>query len=372
MKTIKLSIAVLILALSAAYFLQTHPHDDSENLFQSSHYRDYLKAWDRPLHEDKRADHEKYIQELRAAPDSTKIHALFVAKDLNPIWKQYFSEVTKAQIVSLEQLPALQTAFKTDPRFSSLHNPADFEDQTFAGNLPSWIADYNGTSIIRMGQPVCGQNGWRGMASVLYVAPEFRQFLQGQKSHLYVNLMKRKGNEGLFSQKIEILERDLPNVRVVTLDRNSKFYNQDEETSLAKDAFKKSFLAHLQGPDYYWSGKLDNWIQNLHTILEDVDNRYFPDRASLSPTERRNFIELTHLAILDALQAQIQPQTMNITCRQGIDRGPSLTALWLYQHGVLNLDQATVQLFVPPLLFHNRAPHAARIERFVSTTKVFN
>lgn len=371
MKTIKLSIAVLILGLSAAYFLQTQPHDDSENLFQSGHYLDYLKAWDRPLAENQRADHEKYIQELRTTPDSTKIHALFVAKDLNPMWKQYFSEVTQAQISSIDQLPGLHAEFKRDPRFSSLHNPADFEDQTFAGNLPSWIADYNGTSIIRMGQPVCGQNGWRGMASVLYVAPEFRQFLQEQKSHLYVNLMKRKGNEGLFSQKIELLERDLPNVHVVTLDRNSKFYNQDDEISLDKDGFKKAFLAHLQGSDYYWSGKLGNWISNLNTILEDVDNRYFPDIATLSPIERRNYIELTHLAILDALQAQIQPETMNITCRQGIDRGPSLTALWLYQHGVLNLDQLTVQLFVPPLLFHNRAPHAARIERLVSATKHF-
>jgi hypothetical protein len=66
------------------------------------------------------------------------------------------------------------------------------------------------------------------------------------------------------------------------------------------------------------------------------------------------------------------PETMNITCRQGIDRGPSFSALWLYKNGVFNLDQATVHLFVPPLLFHNRAPHASRIERFVSASKRFN
>lgn len=367
MKTIKLSLAGLFLVLCAAYFLQSSTHDDSENLFQSGHYRDYLKAWDRSLALDKRTDHEAYIQGLRQEPENPQIHALYIAKDINSAWRNYLSEVTKTRIDSIDQLPALQQEFKKDPRFTSLHHPADFEDQMLAANLPSWIADYNGTSVIRMAQPVCGNNGWRAMASVLYVAPEFRQFLRAQKSHLYVNLMKRKGNEGLFSQKIELLEKDLPNVYVVTIDRNSKFYNQDDVDSVEKSIFKKAFLEHMQGPDYYWSGKLgEEWTRQLQNVLQMVDESYFSDRPVLSSADRRKFIELSHLAILDALQAKIKPESMNITCRQAIDRGPSLTALWLYKNGVFNLEQATVHLFVPPLLFHNRAPHAARIERFVS------
>lgn len=367
MKTIKLSIAILFLALCAAIFLKTESPDDSENLFTSGLYRDYLQAWHRPLTADTREDHEAYIKALRKDPVPAKIHTLFLAKDLNPSWKRYFSSLTETRVNAPVQLIALQQEFKDDERFTSLQHPADFEDQMLSGNLPSWVADYQGTSIIRLGQPVLGNTGWLAWISPAEVSPEFQEFIKGRNSHLYVNLMKRHGNEGIFTQKIEALEKAFPQLIVVTIDKNSPFYDQEGWLHEDKETFKTQFLAHLQSPDFYWSSHLDSqWNETLKLAIQTTDDRYFSKESSLSPPKRRDFIELTYLAILDALQAQFHPETMNITCRQGIDRGPSLMGLWLYHHGILNLEQVTVQLFVPPLLFHNRAPHASRIERFVS------
>ena len=109
--------------------------------------------------------------------------------------------------------------------------------------------------------------------------------------------------------------------------------------------------------------------QTLKKILDLVHQRYFESNKALSQKERLNFIELTYLEILEHLADQLQVASMNITCRQCMDRGPSLYVLWMCKRGLLNQEQVKALLLCPPLLLHSRPSHRAKVNRFVQALK---
>jgi hypothetical protein len=96
----------------------------------------------------------------------------------------------------------------------------------------------------------------------------------------------------------------------------------------------------------------------------------FKNSATLNRTERKDFIEITYLKILDVIKDKCKPSSMNITCRQGMDRGPSLMVLWMLKKGVLDDPKVAANLLLtPPLLIRNRSSHRSRIEKLISTAK---
>ncbi|WP_068469529.1 hypothetical protein [Candidatus Protochlamydia phocaeensis] len=271
-------------------------------------------------------------------------------------------------------LRAAQKDLRLNPQFSSLQHESPVEDQFFQGNLPSLMSKPS-TQLIRLGHP-CDRPSrffWWQSPSVY---PEFLLFLQLQPSHLYVNLMKRKGMEGSSSHAIEDLEEQVPHAFVITLDKNSPFYWQSKpdypeewESHSFKEAFLKQMLA--KKGSFFWSKHLERkaWREDLWQMLDAVHSLYFSNQASLNRQERQDFIELTYLAILDHLVQKWHPASMNITCKQGMDRGPSLMVLWLVQKQLLSNQEVGALLLAPPLLIHNRTSHASRIERFISAAK---
>jgi len=373
-------------------FCQQHP------LYQtvkSSQLQHLIKKIENPFIDENeaRTHHEKFVQELR------KNLALYKADDLenkegNPLFLQdlvkwiftqvdlkqstynYFYENIHPVNNPIDSYLTLLKSLQANKQFSGLSKHERNEDQYLSGNLPFFLFELPNaasTKVIRMGYPLDSTNRF----FLPWITPkpyaELNNYLKQQR-HLYVNLMKRKGSEGTCSKALEKLEKTYPKLRVVTLDKNSDFYHQkDLQDSIEASHFKRLYLEKLTAKDgnYYWSHTLDkeSWHVELFYILENTHQRYFNSQAILSKEERLNFIELSYLEILEHLVEILQPQSLNITCKQCMDRGPSLYVLWMIKHQVISEAEAKALLLAPPLLIHNRPSYAGKINRFTSAAK---
>jgi hypothetical protein len=303
---------------------------------------------------------------------------MFLQADLKPSLSEFlFQHLPPPKENLFTYLPMAQSALRGNPHFNGIKHESLMEDQLLQGNLPYVIATLgkSPTKLIRIGQPFDRPSRLFFWQKPL-VYPEFFLFLNLQHSHFYVNLMKRKGMEGPFSQSIEALEKQISQLYVVTLDKNSSFYWQSSNEypeSWESQSFKKFFINQMldRKGNYYWSLHLPLglWEKELEEILHVVHQHFFGGKDNLDRQERQDFIELTYLSILDSLVQKWQPASMNVTCKQGMDRGPSLAMLWMFQKKQLDEKVIASQLLAPPLIIHNRASHASRIERFVSAAK---
>ena len=225
----------------------------------------------------------------------------------------------------------------------------------------------------------------KGFTSKAEVNPEFRNYVQvlarNNKTHFYVNVLSRDRNEKVKSREIESLEDDpitQNGIYVITLDKDhySPFYYQlpPFDTQDKAQLFMEDFLNRMRQPDgaYYWSKKMERatWFEQLALLLQEVHERHFGSREMLTQIERQDFIELTYLKIIDTLAMRFQPDYMNITCKQAVDRGPSLYALYyLVDHAkkgtIGDHERAEFLYFMlaPPLAYHDRGAHSYRVER---------
>lgn len=381
-----------------------------------------LAAIDKPLGDsptEKRAFHEAFVGELRKAaaqanaPVTEKelpaqqlfqstIRWLFLEASLGgevtvflqdqilprDPGKPIFDYLVDAQEELHDRLKAKRQKVKGTPP----------EDHFLSGNLPLLISSIptrnepqglnalpsavdsqkvnKPVQLIRIAQPLLAPSFFVRLISSAVPAPEFVQFLQQQESHLYVNLMRRQGSEGKLSTALELLQESIPHLHVVTLDKDSDFYWQrgKYETELIdSDAFTKMFIDEMSYPGgrFFWSQDLEEkeWLTALKGAVESTRQEHFGRQLSLSRGERLDFIELTYLKILDALVSALQPVSMNITCRQSMDRGPSLMSLWLWKQGRLDEETLTTLLLAPPLIVHQRTCHLSRLKRFISAAE---
>lgn len=285
----------------------------------------------------------------------------------------FYAAVPQPQSDLLTYLPSMQKKLHDSPQLDGIYSHSSIEDHYLHGNLPWPVASQSTTTpLIRMGKPLHAHVGWKAYFSHPSVTEEFLYFAWTQPGHLYINLMKREGKEGAGSKAIEQLDIQIPQLHVATLDKNSTFYWQTEQPEImAIDLFKSNYLKHLtaNNGNYYWPAKVikdsSAWRQSLKTCLDKVQNTYFRDHEDLTRYERQDFIELSYLVIIENLIAELQPSSFNMTCNHGIDRAPSLIALWLLYNKQISDRQIAALLFAPPLLVHNRTAHASRIERFV-------
>lgn len=340
-----------------------------------------------------REGHEAFVIKLRhAIKDATNtgidqadhrllcdlVNWIFLEADLQSSVQDFFyTFIPRPDGDLLDYLSAVRQALYDDHRFNSSLLYKILADSYLEGNLPYSLVKLSPprtTKVVRMAHPLTEFSAlpW----SLPKVSPEFALFLQNNPRHLYVNLMKRKGSESRHTYVIEQLERQYPHVSVVTLDKDSPFYRQDPSCcpdSMHPAAFKKVFLEQLLDDrgNYFWSKNLDKaeWELRLVDVLDTMHDVYFPNKRVLDRQERCDMIELAYLAILDALVDALEPTSMNITCKQAMDRAPALTCLWLFQKNALDKDALAALLLAPPMLVHNRASHAARIGRFISAAR---
>lgn len=391
-------------------WLKNHLHrysnesiEEGHNVFASNFYRSYqqqltrflssrLKSGANALPSEPKAQrewHESFVKGLRKEinqpsknPQGTLdlVKWIYLGPHLKKAHQDYLESITEPLTGDLfTYLLTTQKKLKKDHNFTGLQHHSHLEDHFLRGNLPSVLFTIHqtcSTTVLRMAHPLGNfpKIAWPWTSPEIH--PEFIAFVQSQPRHLYINLMKRKGVEAAATHTIESLEQKISSLSVVTLDKNSNFYWQDKnhypekmQSSLFKQLLQEKLLS--QNGHFYWSKDLEpkRLEQNLLAISETVHTLYFGQKEDLNRQERQDYIELFYLAVLNELVQGLSPSSMNITCRQGMDRAPSLFTLWMYQKGVGTEAEIAALLLTAPILIDNRPSHKSRIERFVSAAK---
>jgi hypothetical protein len=381
-------------------FIINHPAYENIKISPPTAYNTKIKALidevdkQPDISQELRASHEAFIKKMRELIMSSQsfnqedqesrnflkemIHWLFLEVDLKPEMQDFlYSYVDPPKAELLTYLRETRKRLHAHHQFDGIQQQASYEDQFLQGNLPSLITILNHqTKLIRLGQPICQSSRLLWWCMPPQVSPEFLLFLNQHPHHFYVNLMKRRGIEGPITHALEMLENQHDHFYVITLDKNSSFYWQDDpkySEVLDSRNFKQAFLDNmcsLQG-NYFWSKHLNPlmWKEELQRLIHHIHQSIFHNQEFLNRQERQDFIEITYLAILDHLVDKWNPSSMNITCRQGMDRAPSLMGLWMLQKGELGKEEIAALLLAPPLILHNRSSYASRMERLISAAK---
>lgn len=360
---------LIITAFSVLIFYNQEASPIAEkNIFVSPVFRDFSLAQGILESENALKLNVDFIQKLRSENEPQAIRNYYLGSKLTQAYKEYLYQLIPPFQAGdfFQYLRTSLTLLKNEGRFKKSKTTLT-DDSSSEGNLPflQFVLP-GGTSIIRMGLPIVEQPYLKSLVFSPAVNPEFITFIRTQKKHLYINLMKREGLEAPYSQVLENLNEST--FFIVTLDKNSSFYWQKGDFPSESEAFMELFYNKMKDPKgaYFLPREL-----NLLEAIEKVHLSYFDGKVDLNANERRNFIELTYLEILDRLVELIGPDSMNITCKHAIDRGPSLSVLWQLKWGLADEQAVAALLLAPPLLMHNRTPHESRIERFIEAANFF-
>ncbi len=263
--------------------------------------------------------------------------------------------------------------YTKDPKYGGrLKNTTHLKDGDYHGNIPFPLFTLGeNTQVFRTGNVVYD------LEKKEPVAPEFRQYLsllnEDNKSHLYVNHMSRGAKELVRMEKIHDLEKNYPAITVITLDKDSNFYDQKKMFQHLYDAeaFKRTFIQRLiAGEGYIWSPKINlfKWENSLIEIIHGVHQKYFNSIPELTIQERQEYIDIAYLEIIKELNHQYQFDSLNVSCKHTIDRAATTLAL-LYFDQAKDFDQTKLLALAlsAPIVYHNRPIHKGRYYRFKST-----
>jgi len=374
-------------------FLREHPlYPEVKNSLPTTlnqKMKSLISLLESPLQvaESKSALHITFVSQLREAIEESVTEApedraskllldalvdwIYVGASLNQELEQFlYRIVNQPKKDILLYLRSTLEWLRHNHQFAGGKPKSSKDDSYRCGNLPSVIFKLKKTRVIRCAMPIIGRLGFPWLSP--RISPEFIHFVSRSPSHLYVNLTRRYGREAKGAKKVEELERKVTNLFVVTLDKDSSFYQQNavKTQNYSAALFKRAFFNEMTAKEsnYYWSTKLDlkSWFEELASLLDYVHDKFFSSQAVLKKEERKAFIELTYIGILDKLIDTIAPDSMNVTCHQGIDRAPSLLALWMLQRGSVTNATLAALVLAPPLLFRNRCSHPFRVKRLIA------
>lgn len=277
---------------------------------------------------------------------------------------------------------------RNNPKFKgSIHPHKGILDSHLDGYVPFFLFRAFSVPFILLPRPLIDYKEENRSE----VAPEFLRYLsdltsKGQK-HLYINVMKRASSGETkywsFMETLELNPEWKESFWLVTLDKRSDFYwqeNQYSNCSIAED-FKKHFMnkffeKSIDESLFKWPQQLEiaPWKLYCQVLLNSIHKTLFDDKKSLTRQERLDFIEIAYIRIIQSLCEIIRPDFANISCRDSIDRGPSLLSLlYIYERlqtqKLLTIDDkmtALTILLAPPLLAHNRPSHESKIDRVIA------
>ena len=222
------------------------------------------------------------------------------------------------------------------------------------------------------------------------VLPEFKgmlwQYATGviQKKHLLINLQDRTAwQEHARCRELEGLqdqETFSDVLTVVTLPKDTDFYHQlppYNKTNSAK-AFQEQFKEHILGDSsgFFFPKKVKQaigkkFVDKMMTMIHKV---FYGERKKLSRDERLDFIELAYVMIELKVIDVIRPDTMSLTCKDGVDTSAAANAgmfaffqaLGSSEKGESANDMIKMILLGPALLLRERNIHPGRVERLTS------
>lgn len=315
----------------------------------------------------------------------------YVASFEKEIGLKRLDNVAQADLKIAPLLSTIYSSQQNVPSYTGYCKVDYLTDTLMEGNMPSLVVRYqNGpkmTHVMRVGTMVIDVSHSKTFA----IDEGFTYYLKAAaklgKKHLYVN-SARRGKPRVKKDEIEIgrtkllesMEADAefaPSFRIITLDKNSDFYFQEGDYSELKESsqFKKQFLLHLFDESveskFYWSAKLKGplWTDRVKSIVERVHQSHFSQKSELSADERRAFIEIAYVLIVEAAIQQLDIDVANVSCHYCVDRGASLLGLFYFynlmqpskQISGLDLSKMMAYTFGPGIFLHNRPIHDYRV-----------
>lgn len=233
--------------------------------------------------------------------------------------------------------------------------------------------------MIRMGSPTSERVLKRPQ-----VIEEFKGYLAKLsltgKNHLYINKQKTWDIEGRRSDALIDLEKNVENFYLICLPSDGSFYYQDEEYKdcLRASEFKQDFFDLLTGKKkrgYYHLPKAflkdESFLKSLQGILDDVHISLYNGAQILTQKERRYFIEHVYTQLIILCIRQFPVDSMNITCKDGIDRaGCEQFKLLYYFQLYLGLEKDTDSIYERQFLVHF-PPYLAKSRPMVKERREF-
>lgn len=205
--------------------------------------------------------------------------------------------------------------------------------------------------MVRMGSPT--RESWFEKPRIIEEFQGFLTHLQRQgKRHLYVNKQKTWGEEGRRSEKIKELELSNEHFFCVCLPSDGDFYHQSGrfENVNQMEVFKPLFSKMLREKinfGYYHLPKCwredPEFCKGLRRVIDEVHALYFESKEELNPKERQLFIDLSYTHLILYFLKYSEVDSVNITCRDGIDRAGCEQSKLLYYFQIsLGIEEETV------------------------------
>lgn len=255
-------------------------------------------------------------------------------------------------------------------------------------NTPYHLFDAANTTFIRMGTPT-KEGLLASLTRRAVVNEEFQAFIESYeekgKRHLYINLQDRlRGHPGYDEaprcKALEDLALHHPkSFLIVSLNKNIAFWHQSGHfASLSSVAeFKNEFLEQLIAPGYHFCKEAHITKELLKKLLTLVHEEFFANSRELLLAERQDFVEIFYTLLIEYLLETLKPASVNITCKDGIDRAGTSSALFfLYSRlkekahlSPADISHLKAILFAPALLVKKRPPTYHRFCRFQSAAK---
>ena len=175
------------------------------------------------------------------------------------------------------------------------------------------------------------------------IVEEFKGFLRalsreiGGKKLLMVNLQDRTSwQEHARCNAIENLQKEAEFARsffAVSLPKNTDFYLQGSSYVKLEDAsdFKKQLLLQVKsGPEcgFFFPQSLDpsSIIRFSEEVVEAIHSSFFENKATLTRTNRLDFIEIFYLLLIYKIIEWVEPDVLSFSCKDGIDVGAAAGA----------------------------------------------
>lgn len=323
---------------------------DNKPFWRKQRYALILESLDLKPALDPQQAYLTHLLQLRSAPKKHReeIVALFTRIEFHSFCKAIVHLMRRAGKAApssdlIQTLKNTRTAIENAPHgirlpffsilFQFIKGQVNFHyDPYLQENTPYKLFEYHSIPVIRMGTPTF-EGFCAPITEVAAVTPEFLGFLEAYQSsgkkHLYINLQNRNPswigrNEAPRCRVLEALSKEYPEtIQVITLAKNTSFYSQEglykdlSDAALFKSAFLKELFHHEGG---FFFGSLITSDKIFIELLDKVHKEIFNEKETLKREERLAFIELFHLEVEKYCIDHFKPDTLNISCKDGIDR----------------------------------------------------
>lgn len=260
-------------------------------------------------------------------------------------------------------------------------------------NLPTHLYDLqNGSSrlfVLRMPTPTTQEN-----VHFAVVIKEFCAMLSslkepmGNKKLLVFNNQDRASWKEYARcgalERIQRLAQYAPHLSVVTMTRDSDFYNQFfpyhdlNDAAAFKEAFQKKLTEEIAGYRFSKGVRDATYPWFFGAAMDTIHTEFFGKQAQLTRKERQAFIEIFYTLLELKIIEQVGPDAIAYTCKDGLDNtltASTQLALFLkilHRDKITAIDEAWLQntLFALTLRQRERLIVPERMSRMLTALSI--